>query len=264
MNDVDTGQVSPEAAELYEQFFVPALFDQWPDRLLDLAGVGVGDRVLDIACGTGVLARAARSRVTPTGSVTGLDINEGMLTVATRTDPGVTWVPGRAEELPIPDATFDHVFSQFGLMFFSEPRTAVAEMARVARPGGRVCVATWAALAESPGYTALVELLEELFGHESAGALAAPFSVGTPAELEAVMSAAFDRVAVHRLEGWARFPSIDAWVTTDVRAWTLAELVDDRQLDELLAAARIRLREFSDSAGRVRFEAPALVALASP
>jgi ubiquinone/menaquinone biosynthesis C-methylase UbiE len=60
MNDAMTGQVSPEAAELYERFFVPALFDQWPSQLLDLAGVGVGDRVLDIACGTGVLARAAK------------------------------------------------------------------------------------------------------------------------------------------------------------------------------------------------------------
>src|SRR5262249_5729461 len=129
MSDAKTGQVSPEAAQLYERFFVPALFDQWPGQLLDLAGVGVGDEVLDVACGTGVLARAARARVAPTGTVTGLDLNEGMLAVAADAEPGVTWVQGSAESLPMPEDTFDAVFSLFGLMFFAEPRTAVGEMA---------------------------------------------------------------------------------------------------------------------------------------
>jgi ubiquinone/menaquinone biosynthesis C-methylase UbiE len=264
MSDAMTGQVSPEAAELYERFFVPALFDQWPSRLLDLAGAGVGDDVLDIACGTGVLARAAKSRVGPTGSVCGVDVNAGMLSVAARVEPGVSWVPGRAESLPMPDNSFNRVCCQFGLMFFSDRQAAVEEMARVVRAGGSVCVATWAALSETAGYAAMVELLDDLFGPEPAKALAAPYSIGTPSALYDAISTGFDEVEVCRLEGMARFPSIDAWVSTDVHAWTLRDMLDNDQFAELCAQTRIRLREFCDPSGLVTFPSPALVAVVRP
>ena len=77
MDDATTGQVSAQAAEVYERFFVPALFDQWPERLMDLAQVAVGHRVLDVGCGTGVLARAAYDVVQPGGGVAGVDLNAG-------------------------------------------------------------------------------------------------------------------------------------------------------------------------------------------
>jgi SAM-dependent methyltransferase len=264
MNDAMTGHVSPEAAELYERFFVPALFDQWPSQLLDLAGVGAGDEVLDIACGTGVLARAAKPRVGPTGFVCGVDLNAGMLSVAARAEPGVSWVLGRAESLPMPDNSFNRVCCQFGLMFFSDRQAAVGEMARVVRAGGSVCVATWAGLSETPGYAAMVELLDDLFGPEPARALAAPYSIGTPSALYDAISTGFDEVEVRRLEGLARFPSIDAWVSTDVHAWTLRDMLDNDQFGELCAQARIRLREFCDPSGLVTFPAPALVAVMRP
>jgi hypothetical protein len=110
----------------------------------------------------------------------------------------------------------------------------------------------------------MVELVDDLFGPEPAQALAAPYTVGTLSALHDVVSSGFDDVEVRRLDGLARFPSIDAWVSTDVHAWTLRDLIDDDQFDELRAQARIRLREFSDSSGRVAFPAPALVALARP
>ncbi len=264
MADATAGQVTPEAAELYERSFVPALFGQWPSRLLDLTGVAAGDDVLDIACGTGVLARAARARVGPRGSVCGVDLNQGMLSVAARVEPGVSWLSGRAESLPIPDDSVDRVFCQFGLMFFVDRQAAVGEMARVVRQGGSVCLATWADLSETPGYAALVDLIDDLLGSEPAQALSAPFSLGTPSALGDVLSSCFDDVDVRRLEGRARFPSIDEWVRTDVLAWTLANMLDAHQLDMLLKHARRRLREFCDRSGHVDFPAPALVALVWP
>ncbi|MEQ6903440.1 methyltransferase domain-containing protein [Nocardioides sp. YIM 152588] len=260
-DDATTGQLTAEAAELYERFFVPALFDQWPGRLLDLAGVGPGDRVLDVACGTGVVARAARARVGAAGSVTGVDVNEGMLAVAAREGPEVAWLPGRAEALPVPSDSFDAVVCQFGLMFFTDPAAAVTEMARVVRPGGAVVVATWAGLPETPGYAAMVDLLDDLLGAAAAGALTAPFTVGTPDALAAAVGDPLDDLEVRRLDGVARFDSIDAWVTTDVRAWTLRDLIDDEQLATLLDHARVRLAGFCDADGRVAFPAPALVAV---
>lgn len=258
-----TGQVNTAAAEVYEDFFVPALFGQWPERLLDAAGVRDGERVLDVGCGTGVLARTAARRTHARGAVTGLDANEGMLAVAGRAPEAVTWRLGAAEALPFPDRSFDRVMSQFALMFFADPSAALTEMARVVRPGGTVTVATWAHVEESPGYAAMVDLLRRLFGDAEADALLAPFTLGTVDRVRALLGEAFPDVRVTRHEGTARFDSIDAWVHTDVRGWTLADMIDEPQYAELRVAANRDLGAFADRDGRVSFSAPALIAVAA-
>jgi ubiquinone/menaquinone biosynthesis C-methylase UbiE len=123
----DTGQVTRSAAEVYDEFFVPALFQPWAGRVVDEARVKPGDAVLDVACGTGVVARIAAESVGPMGSVAGLDLNEGMLAVAARRSPGVHWHHGRAEEMPFESDFFDAVVCQFGLMFFESPEVPSAK-----------------------------------------------------------------------------------------------------------------------------------------
>jgi SAM-dependent methyltransferase len=262
-SDAATGQVSATAAEIYQEFFVPALFAQWPARILDIAGLRTGDDVLDVGCGTGVLARAAVAQLGGSGSVTGIDANEGMLDVARRADDTVSWRHATAEALPFPTDSFDRVVSQFAAMFFSDARGALAEMARVARPGGSVTVATWTRVEESPGYAAMVSLLRRLFGDGAADALLAPFTIGTSDELDGLLSPFLGDVSVQRCEGWARFDSLDAWVRTDVRGWTLSDMIDDEQFELLLAAAHTELDEFVTDDGSVRFPAPALVGTAT-
>ena len=156
----DRGQVSRSAAEVYEEFFVPALFRQWVQPVADAADIRAGDRVLDVACGTGILARHAATRVGAAGSVCGVDINEGMLAVARREAPEIEWRKGAAEALPFADDGFDAVVSQFGLMFFADQAKAIREMRRVLRPGGRLAVAVWDSLANTPGYAAMTALLQ--------------------------------------------------------------------------------------------------------
>jgi ubiquinone/menaquinone biosynthesis C-methylase UbiE len=141
MSKITRGQVTASAAEVYEEFYLPALFQEWTGPMLEAARVEPGARVLDVACGTGVLARALTERVGPRGSVVGLDINEGMLTVARRVSPRVEWRAGAAEALPFEAESFDAVLSQFGLMFFDDRRAAIREMQRVLKPGGRLAVA---------------------------------------------------------------------------------------------------------------------------
>jgi ubiquinone/menaquinone biosynthesis C-methylase UbiE len=158
MDDSLEGQVTHSAAEVYEAFFVPALFRQWAPKMAQAAGLAAGQRVLDVACGTGVLAREAVKHVGPSGAVTGLDRNEGMLAVARREAPDVEWQLGRAEALPFDAATFDAVVSQFGLMFFEDQTAALEEMWRVLRPGGRLAVTVWDTLDRSPGYAAMTAL----------------------------------------------------------------------------------------------------------
>ena len=263
-NPAAAGQIVASAAEVYETFFVPALFAQWGDQTLDLAGVGPGQDVLDIGCGTGVLARAAARRLAGRGSCIGLDLNPGMLDVARRSPEPITWQEGRAESLPYGDDTFDRVLSQFALMFFQDRAVALAEMSRVVRPTGAIAVSTWASIDESPGYDAMVALVERLFGRAPADALLAPFAIGTAARLSDLLNDAFDEVSVTRADGRARFPSIEAWVHTDIRGWTLAEMIDDQQYAELLGAARQELAPFTDQTGRVDFAAPALIGIARP
>src|SRR5262245_51467780 len=125
MADSLTGQVTQDAAEVYEAFFVPALFGAWAPRVADAAQLAAGQKVLDVACGTGVLAREAARRVLPGGAVTGLDRNDGMLAVARRAAPDIDWRLGKAEALPLADGAMDSVVSQFGLMFFEDRRAAL-------------------------------------------------------------------------------------------------------------------------------------------
>ncbi len=260
MSDATHGQVTADAAEIYEAFFLPALFDQWPGHVLDAGSVQVGDRVLDVGCGTGVLARAAARRVGPSGAVTGVDPNEGMLAVARRAPEPVSWTQGAAEALPFSDGQFDRMVSQFAIMFFSDRPMAISEFARVTRPGGTIALAVWASLAATPGYAAVVELLDDLFGADAADALASPYQLGDADAMRAMLEPAFADVRVEQAPGTARFDSIDDWVRTDVRGWTLADAIDDVQYQRLLAEAHVRLARFADSEGRIAFDAPALIA----
>lgn len=258
MNDIDKGQVNYNAAEIYEEFFVPAVFGEWPDRILQSANVQTGQSVLDVACGTGVLARSAVARVGPTGSVTGLDVNEGMLAVAQRLAPSVTWRQGTAEVLPFDDGHFDAVVSQFGLMFFEDKAPAIREMARVLRPGGQLAVAVWDALANTPGYARMTDLLLRLFGEEAANALRAPYILGDTAVLGSLFSSAgLDDVTITTHSGQARFPSIRSWVFNEIKGWTLADMIDDAQFQSLVEAAEKEMRPFLTSENSVAFPAPA-------
>jgi len=251
-------------AEVYDEFFVPALFQQWGEVVVDAAGTSPGDRVLDVACGTGVLARAAAERVGADGAVTGLDANEEMLAVARRKSARIEWKHGRAESLPFPDASFDRVVSQFGFMFFDDRSAALREMMRVLRPGGRLALAVCDALDHSPGYAVLAELLHRLFGHPVADAFRAPFVLGDARELLALCSAAgIDNAAVARIDGTVRFSSIVSLVSTEKACvWTLGGLLDDAQFERLVEAAEESLRPFAAPDGTVAFVMPALIVTA--
>jgi ubiquinone/menaquinone biosynthesis C-methylase UbiE len=204
MSESEKAGATRSPAEVYEEFFVPALFQQWGSVVVNAAGVGPDQRVLDVACSTGVLACAAVDRVGLGGAVVGLDPSDEMLTVARRKNATIEWRVGRAESVPFPNETFDAVVSQFGLMFFEDPRGALREMMRVLRPGGRLAVAVCDSLDHSPGYTAFVELLLRLFGDRVANAFRAPFVLGDP---QLLLSLCADRGFSMRkscsMKGWA-------------------------------------------------------------
>ena len=251
-------------AEVYETEFVPALFQPFADTVLAAAVVASGQRVLDVACGTGALARVAAARVGPNGAVIGLDANADMLAVAQRVAPAIDWMHGRAEALPLPDASVDAVVSQFGLMFFDDRVAALREMQRVLRPGGRLAVAVCDAVERSPGYGALAALLLELFGAPVADAFRAPFAIGDAALLAGLARrAGLEQAEVLSRSAGVRFGSIDALVSAERACiWTLGGLLDDAQFARLRHEARRVLAPFVQPDGSVTFEMPALLIVA--
>lgn len=264
MSDNKTGQVSHSAAETYEEFFVPALFIEWPKRVLDAAQVKPGDRVLDVACGTGVLTRAASERAGTKGTVIGLDINEGMLAVAEKKAPSIEWKQGLAESLPFEDASFDAVVSQFGLMFFEDRSVAIREMSRVLSPGGHLAVAVWDKLENTPGYASMTLLLERLFGAQTAEALYAPYSLGETADLFPLFDDPnLENIEIKTLDGTVRFPSISDWVFTDIKGWTLSNSINVIQYQRLLKEAEKELQQYVISDGSVEFRSPAHIITAT-
>ena len=149
------------AARGYEALYVPAVFTHYTAHLIAGAQIAAGHRVLDVACGTGVLARAARDVVGDSGHVTGLDAAPGMIAVARDTAPGIDWVLGPVEDADLAVGAFDRVVSQFGMMFFRDRDAAARQMLRMLAPGGRVAIAVWDTLEHNPAYFSLAARLEQ-------------------------------------------------------------------------------------------------------
>jgi len=188
MSQHEQWQLSGNAAEMYERYVVPYLLGPWAPGLVERAALQPGDCVLDVACGTGVVARLAAQKVGTTGRVTGLDLNPGMLAVARalRPLPGapITWVECSAVAMQLAHATFDVVLCQQGLQFFPDRSAALREMHRVLRPGGRLVLSVWKKA--SPYTTAMREVVERHIGPEAAARLSATTGLG-------------DAEALHRL-----------------------------------------------------------------
>ncbi len=252
------------AARAYEALFVPALFGQWAPRVIEAASVTRGQRVLDVACGTGVLAREASLRTGPAGYVAGLDPAAGMLTVAKESAPLVDWRQGVAESLPFPDASFDAVVSQFGLMFMNRDQ-AIREMLRVLKPGGALVVAVWDALQNIPAYAVEVGLIERFGGTPAADAMRAPFALGDRNVLTGLFRRAGAASATTAtLTGSARFPDIRTMVEADLRGWLPVVGVElaENQIATILEEAEDALSPYVTRDGRVTFDATAHIVTA--
>jgi len=249
-------QAQIDAGNAYEALFVPALFGQWAPKVADAARIQPDERVLDVACGTGILAREIASRVGARGHVAGIDPSPGMIAVAGRIAPRIEWREGAAESLPFPDGSFDVVVSQFGLMFFADRHRALCETNRVLVPGGRLVVAVFDDLDSMPAYAAEVALLDRMAGPQAAGALRAPFVLGDRNELAALLSqAGFVSVEIATHAGIARFPTVRAMVEADLRGWlpVMGVMLTEEQIGHILDGAEQALSSYTTAQGKAEF-----------
>src|SRR5262245_6366072 len=136
MATAEQGLFTASLPELYERFLVEPLFRPFAEELLDRTALAPTARLLDVACGTGIVARIAQTTIGDRGRLVGVDASPAMLAVASSVAPTIEWRQGDAARLPVqPDETFDVVTCHQGLQFFPDKPTAVREMRRVLAPG---------------------------------------------------------------------------------------------------------------------------------
>ncbi|HET6582764.1 MAG TPA: class I SAM-dependent methyltransferase [Nannocystaceae bacterium] len=197
-----------DATENYQKYFVPVIGGPIASDLVEVAALRPGERVLDVACGTGAAARLAAERVGPKGRVAGLDINPGMLAVAravTPADAGISWYETGAEAMPLPDAAFDVVLCSMGLQFMEGKLEALREMLRVLVPGGRVALGVPGPM--PPLFAAMTDGLAEHVDRQIARFMDAVFSMHDAEGMRSLFEqAGFRDVAVRRSEKTLRLP----------------------------------------------------------
>lgn len=266
------GPISREAsesspAELFEKFFGPPLFTPWSRLLLEHAEPKAGERVLDLACATGIVARQVAPVVGHEGAVVGVDINPRMLEVARERavaeDVDVDWYQGDAAALNFSDDTFDLALCQQGLQFFPEPVKAMREVGRVLVDGGRVALNVWQPLERHPVYSALLEAEARHLGAD-VEEVAAPFQFGDAQRVRTVMEeAGLQRVQVEERTLIVEFPDPDAFVNLTIMAGAavVPELAPE-DADDRAALIEAVGRECDDvlrrhrEDGRLRFPTP--------
>ncbi len=224
-------QLEGSAAELYQCYLVPAITTKWAEDLVDRARPRPGEAVLDIACGTGVVARLAAKRVGD-GQVTGLDLNPGMLAVAHSVPSEgapIKWIEGSALDLPFPLDSFDVVLCQLGLQFFPDQQKGLREMRRVLRNSGRIALSVYGPIERTPGANAFVLALDEVLGESSSRIKRGEHSFVAPAQLETLLKdAGFGAVDVQTVTQTIAFPSVLDYVRFQLLATPMTALLKDR------------------------------------
>ncbi len=259
----------PVGAEHYERELVPELFAPWARELVEAVDLRAGERVLDLACGTGVVARAAAPRVGMSGSITGVDVNGDMLAVARRvsrtTTPVIIWRQADAHHTGLADRAFDVALCQQGLQFFADRRSVVRELHRVLAPGGRLAASVWCG-AENPGYVPISSALQRRLpdAPQAAAFVHAIFGLSDAGQLKQLLvEAGFVDVRVTVRTRPVGFATAEAWVRAFLRAApATAAAVRDPAVQERVVADAVAELDPDATGGPLTFPMTANVATA--
>ncbi|OCP17940.1 MULTISPECIES: methyltransferase domain-containing protein [unclassified Ensifer] len=241
--------------EMYERWLVDPLFRPWAEMTFEELELSPGDRVLDIACGTGIVARVAKDRLGDAGYIVGIDISSDMLAVARAVAPRIDWREGNASALPLRNGEqFDVVVCQQGMQFFPEKPAAAAQMRRALAKGGRLAVATWRSDDEIPFFRELRRVAERHLG----AITDQRYSFGDAAALEALLrGAGFDEVQSRKISRTIRFTDgapflrLNTMVLVGMSGAGKAMADEERKrvVEEIVSESAPALQQYSDGSG---------------
>ena len=263
-------QMNASAPELYERYLVPAITSVWAVDLLDRVALRPGEAVLDIACGTGVVARLARQRG-HSGRMVGIDLNTAMLAVARTKSETIEWIEGSALDLPFDARSFDVVLCQLGLQFFPDRALALNEMVRVLKPEGRAGFSVYSSIENTPAAYAFVQALDKYLGE---GASRTKRSEHLSCDAKEIGSwakqAGFGVVDVVTVAKHITFPSMLDYVRFQLTATPMAALLEDkneaerqRLISSIAADAISRIDRSMLTDGKLTFPQQSFVVIAS-
>lgn len=221
-------QMNTSGPETYEKYIVPTWMADWAPDLITAGDVGPGKKVLDAACGTGIVARKAAGLVGPGGRIAALDANEGMLRVARQCAgaegaSAIGWYPGDICRMSFSDGEFDTVLCQQGLQFFQDRAAALQEMRRVLVPGGRLALSVWGRAEKSPHVGIICDVFREYFGEDSTTIFNVACSLSDHAVLRnLVADAGFSRISIRSGVKIARHPSLTEFLPAYFSAFPVA------------------------------------------
>jgi ubiquinone/menaquinone biosynthesis C-methylase UbiE len=252
MNKHEQWHLTAEAAELYERYVARYILGPWAPLLVDAARLAVGERVLDVACGTGIVARAAAERVGSAGRVVGLDLNPGMIAVARTLPPPIgtpiEWIERSALDLQLEDASFDVVLCQQGLQFFPDKVLALSEMRRVLGRHGRLALSVW----NSTGFynSAVGEALAKFVGNETAVRFCASRQAPSKEELQRLATEArFSGIEVRVMRIDIHLPHLEKFALDHLAATPVAPVIAaaDREVRAKIGASVMKhLQPYAD------------------
>lgn len=241
-------QLSGSAPEIYENTMVPLWFERWAGALLTLVSLKSGERVLDVACGTGVTTRMAKRDVGAIGHVTGLDINAGMLAKARELAPDldISWIESDVVGTRLPPSTFDAIISQHGYHYFPNQPAALEEFFRVLAPAGRIALSIWDG--HSVYTEAICSAVEKYISPEIANKQRSQRETPTADTLkDSFAEAGFQNVAVVRQELSIKVPLAAEFVPLHLGSMPIADAfhsLSDEEKGHLIADVSRTLEDY--------------------
>jgi SAM-dependent methyltransferase len=257
MNAHHQYSLTGSAPERYERNMVPAIFEPFAKGLLEFATLQAGEHVLDVACGTGVVARLAWPQVAPSGRVVGLDVNAAMLDIARSASAGeqapIEWQEGDVASMPLADGAFDVTLCQHGLQYVPDRHAALTEMHRVLRASGRLVLSVWRPVEFNPGHAVFADVLERHVNEAAGATRRAPFTLSDRDEIRTLVAGAdFHDIVVQLDVRVTRFPSAEAMVRIMMAGTPLAAAMaeaDPAVLQTVIAEVTEGLSAYDDDQG---------------
>ena len=242
-------QLQGDASELYERVLVPLWMERWAKTLMETIALRPGDRVLDVACGTGVTTRLAKNHVGKAGHVDGLDNNPGMLSKAKELalNLDISWIISDVCGSGLPSGHYDAIISQHGFHYFPEKSAALKEFHRLLVSGGRLAFSVWDG--PSPYTEALCSAVEKHISPEVARTQRSQRETLSGVQLaQMVVDEGFSDVTSHRQELMIRVPSAREFVPQHLGSMPIANAfrnLSDSKKESLISDVEEAMQKFS-------------------